>query len=1140
MAIYHVHAQVISRGDQRSAVAAAAYRHRCKMALSNDVELRQFDYTEKSGDLAHEEIALPDQVPQWLKRVVDGNTVAGASEALWNAVETHEKRSNAQLAREFVIALPTELSKDSNIALARDYVREAFTSKGMVADWVLHNKPDNPHIHVMVTMSPLAEQGFGSRWETLLDAQGKPVRRGGKIQYRQWAGDKEMVKAWRALWADVANAHLQRAGVDVRIDHRSYEAQGIALEPTTKIGVNAANIKRSADAKGQAVDLERLQNFEDVRRTNAARILRRPEIVLAAIAKEKSVFDARDIAKYLHRYVDDLTLFQNLMAKIVGHPDLVKLQAEGLDPETGTLLPAKFSTRALIRIEAEMARRADHLVSDRRHGVDANIRNRILAAHDRLSDEQRVAIERMTNQERLAVVVGRAGAGKTTMMNAAREVWEACGYRVVGGALAGKAAEGLEKEAGIASRTLASWQLALSRGKDVIDDKTVFIMDEAGMVASRQMADFIELVSRAGAKLVLVGDADQLQPIEAGAAFRSIADRVGYAELGTIYRQHTQWMRDASMDLARGDVAKAMNAYQANGHLVRTRYKDEAIERMIADWSRDYDPSKSTVMLAHLRDDVRRLNRMARDTLVQRGVIEPGHAFRSEDGERSFAKGDQIVFLNNDRDLGVKNGMMGRVVEADKGKVVVEIGDPGSDQQKRVSVVQRHYRNIDHGYATTVHKSQGATVDQVKVLGSLSLDRHLTYVAMTRHREDVKFYYGGLSFEKNGGLIENLSKKGAKETTLDYAGLDHGGHNYAGMDHAGSELYRQAVHYAHHRGLYGLRVAKALIDNQYRWLVEQKARLQRLGSKLATVGERLGFMRMSVGTSIDPSVSAVTNTTLPQQPWFKGIETFAKTVQQAVEDKLQSDKVLVLHWTELRERVALIYQNPDQAMRAMKLDQLVTGDHQANRSAADQLAKQIGQNPEQFGSLRGKVGLLAGKAAKQERHTALANIQPFGKELIDYVRLRNDASQRLTMEIERERNLLLIDIPALSPRAEATLERIRDAIDRNDVNAGLAFALNDKMVEQELAEVAVALNKRFGERAFTGSKTPDAATFNAVSSKVSEGERVNLAKIWPKLNAIQRVAAHKHRQEQQQVMAQQQAQNKEQNKGQSKDQSMTR
>ncbi|OYR19637.1 AAA domain protein, partial [Brucella grignonensis] len=155
-------------------------------------------------------------------------------------------------------------------------------------------------------------------------------------------------------------------------------------------------------------------------------------------------------------------------------------------------------------------------------------------------------------------------------------MWEAAGYRVVGGALAGKATEGLEKEASIASRTLASWELGWKTGRSMLDDKTVFVLDEAGMVASKQMATFVEAVTRAGAKLVLVGDPEQLQPIEAGAAFRAIVERIGYTELETIYRQKEAWMRAASLDLARGRIEQAISTYTSQDRVIGTNLKAEA------------------------------------------------------------------------------------------------------------------------------------------------------------------------------------------------------------------------------------------------------------------------------------------------------------------------------------------------------------------------------------------------------------------------------------------------------------------------------------------------------------------------------------------------------------------------------------
>jgi Ti-type conjugative transfer relaxase TraA len=437
------------------------------------------------------------------------------------------------------------------------------------------------------------------------------------------------------------------------------------------------------------------------------------------------------------------------MARILESPELLRLERPNVDFETGRKVPARYTTREMIRLEAGMANQAIWLSAKATHGVRDRVLESVFDRHERLSDEQRTAIEQVTKPGSIAAVVGRAGAGKTTMMKAAREAWELAGYRVIGGTLAGKAAEGLQKEAGIESRTLASWELRWKEGREPLTDKTVMVIDEAGMVASKQMAYFVETAVRFGAKLVLIGDPEQLQPIEAGAAFRAIVERIGYAELERIYRQREDWMRTASLDLARGNIAKAIAAYNGHGKVIGAQLKAEAITGLVAAWDSEYDPAKSTLILAHLRRDVRELNRLAREKMVERGVVGEGHAFRTEDGMRSFDAGDQIVFLKNDSTLGVKNGMLARVVEAAPGRIMAEVGE-GSDR-RNVVVEQRSYRNIDLGYATTIHKSQGATVDRVRVLASLSLDRHLTYVAMTRHREDVSLYYGKGSFAKAAG-----------------------------------------------------------------------------------------------------------------------------------------------------------------------------------------------------------------------------------------------------------------------------------------------------------------------------------------------------------------------------------------------------
>jgi len=1078
LAITHFTPQIIGRADGRSAVLSAAYRHCARM--EHEAEARTVDYTAKRG-LGHEEFLLPAGAPDWARALIADRSVSGAAEAFWNRVEAFEKRADAQFAKEFIIALPVELSKEQNVALMRQFVFEQVLARGQVADWVIHDEPGNPHAHLMTTLRPLTEKGFGGKKVAVIGEDGQPVRtRSGKIQYRLWAGEKAEFLQQRRAWLDLQNQHLALAGLDIRVDGRSYAERGIDIVPTTHIGVAAKAILRKARALGRKPELDSLQEHEARRRINAKRIEAKPELVLEMISHEKSVFDERDIARVLHRYVDDAGTFQRLMLRVLQSPECLRLDVERVDLATGARMPAKLTTREMIRLESEMVDRAGFLARARSHGVREKALAGVFERHSRLSDEQRVAIEHVAGGTRIAAVVGRAGAGKTTMMKAAREAWEAAGYRVVGGALAGKAAEGLETEAGIASRTLASWELRWRQGRDGLDDRTVFVLDEAGMVASRQMATFVEAITRAGAKLVLVGDPEQLQPIEAGAAFRAIVDRIGYAELETIYRQKEAWMRSASLDLARGRIEAAISAYSARGRVLGSQLKAQAITNLIDDWNGDFDPGKSTLILAHLRRDVRMLNELAREKLVERGILEQGHAFRTEDGERRFAAGDQVVFLKNEGALDVKNGMLGKVVKAAPGRIVAETGE--GDAKRRVEVDQRFYRNVDHGYATTIHKSQGATVDRVKVLGSLSLDRHLTYVAMTRHREDVALYYGKRSFARVGGLVKILSRRDAKETTLDYAA---------------GRFYRQALSFANSRGLHLMQVARTLVRDRLDWTLRQKQRLADLGQQLRVAGARIGLFDAQVSATLQPKGKA--------EPMVKGITSFALSVSDTAEQKLQADPGLSKQWDDLSNRIRLVYADPESAFRAMRFEAVLS-----NATEAQQRLERIERMPDSFGPLRGKEGLFASKADRQERDVAKVNVRALRRDIERYIRTRETMLNKLTAAEQTERHRVSIDIPALSPSASMVLEKVRDAIDRNDLPAALGFALADRMAKAEIDAFNKAVGERFGERTFlsTAAKEAQGPLFDRAALGLAPGEKQKLASAWPVMRAGQQLAAH--------------------------------
>ncbi|KAB2794393.1 Ti-type conjugative transfer relaxase TraA, partial [Brucella anthropi] len=526
MAIMFVRAQMISRGAGRNIISAASYRHRTRMRDEQTGTL--FNYRGGDDDLVHEELALPEDIPAWLRSAIEGKTVAAASEVLWNAVDAFETRVDAQLARELIIALPEELTRAENIGLVQEFVRGNLTSKGMIADWVYHDKGGNPHIHLMTALRPLTEEGFGPKYMPVRRPDGKPLREvksnrhNGDIVYTCWAGNRETMKAWKIAWAQTASRYLALAGRDIRLDGRSHAEQGLEGIAQRHLGPGkSAMMRKGVEMYFAPADLAR-------RRKMTARLLADPGPLLRQLGNERSTFDEKDIARVIHRYVDDPVDFANIRARLMASPDLVLLKPQQAgpltDPMTGRVNgrvagearePAIFTTRQILRTEHDMMRSADTLSGRRGFGIsDAGRAGAVRFVEGdnplkpfRLDLEQIEAIRHVTDDSGIAAVVGLAGTGKSTLLAAARLAWESGHHRVLGAALSGKAAEGLEESSGIRSRTLAAWEHAWNNGRDRLMRSDVLVIDEAGMVSSLQMARVLDAAEKAGAKVVLVGDA---------------------------------------------------------------------------------------------------------------------------------------------------------------------------------------------------------------------------------------------------------------------------------------------------------------------------------------------------------------------------------------------------------------------------------------------------------------------------------------------------------------------------------------------------------------------------------------------------------------------------------------------------------
>ena len=734
MALYHFSAKIIGRASGRSVVAAAAYRAATEL---EDERLGQsFDYSAKEG-VIHSEIMLPEGAPaRWKDR-----------STLWNEVEKGEKRKDAQLARDIEISLPREMDKADAVDLARDFVREQFVSRGMVADLNVHwtkagDGEAQPHAHVLLTMREVVP---GENGQTEEGRFGKKVT--------AW-NDRALLGEWRERWASITNERLAELDIDVKVDHRSYAEQGINLEPQDKIGpAGARREKRGEEA-------ERAAEHIGVARRNGERLAESPEIALDALTKQQSTFTRQDVARLVNRHTADAEQFADVMAKVEASPELVRLGEDERGRE-------RLTTRAMLASERSMEQAAAGLKERQGHGVALDA-GRISAS---LGDEQRQAFQHVTERGDLAVVVGYAGTGKSTMLGVARQAWEAGGYTVKGAALSGIAAEGLETGAGISSRTIHSLVYAWERGEDHLQSRDILVVDEAGMIGSRQMEKLLSAAHKSGAKVVLVGDPEQLQAIDAGGAFRAVAERAGAVEITEVRRQRDAWQQEATRELATGRTDAALNRYDAAGMMTGHADLAEAKAAIVAGWDakRLDKPEASQIILTYRRDDVADLNNRARAVRREAGELGHDQTVSTERGERQFATGDRLYFLRNNRRMGVKNGTLGTIERLSGNQLTVRLDGPaGAGRGKIVDVDLAAYGHLDHGYAATIHKAQGVTVDHAHILASAPMDRHAAYVGLTRHRQDLSLHWSQDEIGGRDRLSRVLSRERLKDTSLDY------------------------------------------------------------------------------------------------------------------------------------------------------------------------------------------------------------------------------------------------------------------------------------------------------------------------------------------------------------------------------------
>lgn len=531
------------------------------------------------------------------------------------------------------------------------------------------------------------------------------------------------------------------------------------------------------------------------------------EAIFAAVTENDSTFTEHKIYQAVAVAAQcrlDRAGIERRVAELIAERDLLKLQklptneAEKIDSRSPRATEARYTTKEMWLLESALVERAGRMANDTAMtvapGKAAAAINTFEAAKGfELNSEQRAALHHITcDTGQIALVRGAAGAGKTTMLEAAKIAWEADGYRVRGAALAGKAAAGME-QVGISSDTIAKLLLAeqrlteaqqwndkiqdgpaklrekaaanLAAAQDAIIRKgDVLIIDEAGMVGSRDMAALASRCHAAGAKLVLVGDEKQLQAISAGGAFKMLQKSVGkLADLIENRRQKTAEDRQAATDTVEGRAGDALLSYLRRGKVTIEKTQSAAVKSLVSVWQSDPRAVKDKLILSATRANTRVLNDKIREGRLATGKLINNQTLATSTGKLDFAEGDRLIFLKNDTYLGIKNGHLGdikRIEMTNVGqKVTVFAQDIGRDVSFLVgdkddkdlvkaakALGMSVYDRFDHGYAVTNHKSQGVTVAASYLLGLG--DREMSYVQLTRHKEDCRIFLDAKTLQK--------------------------------------------------------------------------------------------------------------------------------------------------------------------------------------------------------------------------------------------------------------------------------------------------------------------------------------------------------------------------------------------------------
>lgn len=504
----------------------------------------------------------------------------------------------------------------------------------------------------------------------------------------------------------------------------------------------------AAEVRARLSDLKDLPGLEQVR-TQLGCPVRTPELdrvallsaiegrdagaVLECVTKHRATFTARDLEQTLSPGIENASERSGFVKEILSHAETVHL--------TGRGSASRYTTDAVLFRESEVLNAAGELHAHRHHDVALAARIAVLnqPKYASISREQVRALRHATGPEGFALIDGQAGTGKSYVMGAIRESYEKKGRRVIGLAPTNVVVRSMKEDGFVHAETLHSELYALDRGRARWDDRTVILLDEAAMVDTRNLGRLTARAKSARAKVILVGDDRQLSSVEYGGLFPVLRNLYGAAELSEVRRQQRGDDRRASELMAKGKFREALASHEKIGGIIWAATQSGAADALIKKWTQDHaaEPSKARFIFAYTNHHVDELNHAVRAARLERGELGPSTRLDTRHGGVDFAEGDRIQFSGTDKRLGIYNGHVGTVQNID-GSIVRVLLD--GKRKRIVEFDARRFQDFRHGYAGTIYKGQGKTIDQTYLFHSEYWRSASSYVALTRHSHQTQLF----------------------------------------------------------------------------------------------------------------------------------------------------------------------------------------------------------------------------------------------------------------------------------------------------------------------------------------------------------------------------------------------------------------